>query len=130
MRAGRGPIMVVVLLICAGALLALPKFGSEFLPEFREGHFVLQIQMAPGTSLPEMLRMGAAISDRIAQEQEHCHRGSSRSGRAEQGEDTWGPHRCEFHVELKRHLRAKQEEGMGKEIRGHSRTISRAFNLR
>src|SRR6202040_969676 len=50
--------ILVVLLICAGALLKLPKLGSELLPEFREGHFVLQVQAVPGTSLAETLRVG------------------------------------------------------------------------
>src|SRR5947207_718360 len=52
------------LVLFAGALATLPFFGGEFLPEFREGHFVLQISATPGTSLPEMLRLG----QRIAQE--------------------------------------------------------------
>jgi Cu/Ag efflux pump CusA len=37
-------------------------------------------------------------------------------GRAESGEDTWGTHRYEFHVELKR-LSGEEEEGMSGEIR-------------
>ena len=30
-------------------------------------------------------------------------------GRAEQGEDTWEPNRCEFHVELKKNVPGKQQ---------------------
>jgi len=108
-------IMLAVLLVCLGALLALPKFGSEFLPEFREGHFVLQIQMTPGTSLPEMLRVGQLISSELLKNNKIATV-EEQIGRAEQGEDTWGPQRCEFHVELKR-LSGEEEEGMSKEIR-------------
>ncbi len=108
-------IMVVVLLICVGALLMLPNFGSEFLPEFREGHFVLQVQMTPGTSLPEMLRMGREVSQKLLEIKEIATV-EQQAGRAESGEDTWGPQRCEFHVELKR-LKAEEEEGMADKIR-------------
>src|SRR4029078_11959757 len=55
-------IVLVVLLCCAGAATRLPFFGQDFLPEFREGHFVLQVFTAPGTSLQEMLRTGELIS--------------------------------------------------------------------
>src|SRR5262249_1191902 len=35
-------IIVLVVLLCAAAATRLPFFGGEFLPDFREGHFVLQ----------------------------------------------------------------------------------------
>ena len=40
--------MFVALAICAGALFLLPRLGDDFLPEFREGHFVLRCRR-PGT---------------------------------------------------------------------------------
>jgi CzcA family heavy metal efflux pump len=83
------------------AIAALPFVGGTFMPDFREGHFVLQVSSSlPGTSLDQMLDIGRRISadvlalpyvDTIEQE----------VGRAEMSEDTWGPHQCEFHVELK-----------------------------
>ena len=36
--------------LCVAAVGLLSRFGAEFLPEFREGHFVLQIATVPGTS--------------------------------------------------------------------------------
>ncbi|PYK59571.1 MAG: CusA/CzcA family heavy metal efflux RND transporter, partial [Verrucomicrobia bacterium] len=97
-RAPRTIIGVALVLFIATAA-TLPFFGGEFLPSFREGHFVLQISATPGTSLPEMLRLG----ERIAQEllkNPHIKTVEQQIGRAEMGEDTWGPHRSEFHVEL------------------------------
>ena len=44
-------------------------------------------------------------------------------GRAEQGEDTWGPHRCEFHVELKPMSPGEGQEKVMDEIRRHARRI-------
>src|SRR5204863_3650952 len=103
------------LVLFAGALATLPFFGGEFLPEFREGHFVLQISATPGTSLPEMLRLG----ERIAQELLRNRRIKTveqQIGRAEMGEDTWGPHRSEFHVELNP-MSAGEEAAVQDEIR-------------
>lgn len=113
----RGPfvVMALVAIICVGALLMLPHFGSEFLPEFREGHFVVHVDMAPGTSLPEMLRVGTAISNELLKNK-NISTVEQQAGRAEAGEDTFGTHSCEFHIELKT-LSGEEAEGMGGEIR-------------
>ena len=109
------PIVVAVALLCLLALARLPFMGGEFLPEFREGHFVLQVSTTPGTSLPEMLRVGKQISTALLQNP-RIATVELQAGRAEQGEDTWGPHRSEFHVELKP-LSGEEEEHIGEEIR-------------
>jgi CzcA family heavy metal efflux pump len=82
------------------ALATLPFFGGEFLPEFREGHFVAHVQMIPGTSLPEMKRLGARISQAVLANPAIQTVGH-QIGRAELGEDTWGPNKSELHVEMK-----------------------------
>ena len=109
-------IIALVVVVCLGAVARLPYFGQGLLPEFREGHFVLQVSAVPGTSLPEMLRIGTEISTALLQ---HTNIATveQQVGRAEQGEDTWGPHRSEFHVELKP-LPGEEQEAMEKEIRG------------
>ena len=100
-RVARRPreVMTVVAGLCAAALLALPLFGGEFLPDFREGHFVLQVSALPGTSLEEMRRIGTSVSEALLK-LSSIATASQQIGRAERGEDTWGPHRSEFHVEL------------------------------
>ena len=108
-------VMVAVVLVCIAAATRVPFFGGEFLPEFREGHRVLQITAAPGTSLPEMLRLGTRISEELLRNP-HIDTVEQQVGRAELGEDPWGPHRCEFHVELKR-LPGEEEEKVTDEIR-------------
>ncbi len=107
-------IMVAVAVVCLGALTLLPQVG-EFLPEFREGHFVLQVSTAPGTSLVEMLRVGKRISDELLKNK-NIATIEQQAGRAEQGEDTWPPHRSEFHVELQP-ISGKDEQKMADEIR-------------
>ena len=56
----------------------------------REGHFVLQVSAAPGTSLPEMLRIGQQVSDGLLADK-RIATVEQQVGRAEQGEDTFGP---------------------------------------
>ena len=82
------------------AVATLPFFGGEFLPDFREGHFVVQLTMAPGTSLEEMKRLGTQISAELKKIPQ-IKSVEEQIGRAEGGEDTWGTHRAEMHVELK-----------------------------
>lgn len=97
------------------AAAALPFFGSELMPPFREGHFVVQALAAPGTSLTAMKTLGArvagdlvAIPGVVTVEQ--------TMGRAESGEDTWEPNRSEFHIELK-HMSGRAEGGIQAAIR-------------
>jgi len=110
-------IIAVVLLICLLALTRVPVLlgTGEFLPEFREGHFVLQVFAAPGTSIPEMLRMGRHISSELLKNN-NIATVEQQVGRAELGEDPWGPHRCEFHVELKT-MASEEQEKIAEDIR-------------
>ena len=51
-------------MVAAG--VALPFLGGTFMPDFREGHFVMQVSSSiPGTSLDEMLDVGKRISAEI-----------------------------------------------------------------
>src|SRR5271165_2773512 len=56
-------VAAVLLLMVAAALATLPFLGGTFMPDFREGHFVMQVSSATtGTSLEEMLALGKRIS--------------------------------------------------------------------
>ncbi|HEY2780805.1 MAG TPA: efflux RND transporter permease subunit [Steroidobacteraceae bacterium] len=101
---------VVLIGLVIAALAALPFLGGTFMPEFREGHFVLQVSSsAAGTSLETMLDVGKRISaDVLALP--YIKSIEQQVGRAELGEDTWGPHRTEFHVELKADAKVDQHE--------------------
>ena len=93
-------IIFLALVSFIAALATLPFFGGEFLPAFREGHFVVGLTMAPGTSLAEMKRLGTQISEELLKIPQ-IKSVEEQIGRAEGGEDTWGTHRGEMHVELK-----------------------------
>jgi CzcA family heavy metal efflux pump len=94
-------VAAVLLGMVVAAIAVLPFVGGTFMPDFKEGHFVLQVSSSiTGTSLDEMLDVGKRISaDVLALP--YVQSIEQQVGRAELGEDTWGPHRSEFHVELK-----------------------------
>ncbi len=103
------------LLLCLGAAATLPFFGGEFLPEFREGHFIVHMAAIPGTSLEESLRVGHEVTAELLKNP-HIRSVSQQAGRAEQGEDTWGTHYSELHVDLQPLADEEAEAVMG-EIR-------------
>jgi len=100
-NASRHPRAVIAFAValCLGAAATLPFFGGEFLPEFREGHFIVHMAAIPGTSLEESLRMGRQVTEELLKNP-HIRSVSQQAGRAEQGEDTFGPHYSEWHVDL------------------------------
>ncbi len=108
-------LIALVLVLCVLAATRLQFFGGGFLPEFREGHLVLQVSAAPGTSLDEMLRLGTLISQRLLSNT-NIATVEQQVGRAEQGEDTFPPSRCEFHVELKP-VPGEEQEKIADDIR-------------
>lgn len=110
------PVLGLVALVCVLALSRLPFLGGEFLPEFREGHFVLGVSTAPGASLAETMRIGRHISEELLKNP-NIATVEQQIGRAEQGEDTWGPQQSEFHVELKPDLPGKVQAQVEEEIR-------------
>ena len=109
-------ILGALVLVGGACWIGATKFGGQLLPDFREGHFVVQVTARPGTSLGEMLRQGERISTMMLANK-HIATVEQQVGRAEAGEDTWGPHKSEFHVELKRGTTPDQEVETQKALR-------------
>jgi CzcA family heavy metal efflux pump len=86
-------------LVCVAASATLPFFGATFLPEFREGHYLVHMSAVPGTSLDESFRLGAEVT-RALRRDPRVRSVAQRIGRAELSEDTWGTHYTEFEVDL------------------------------
>jgi len=97
-RAPRLTIGIVALMV-AGAAATIPFFGGEFLPEFREGHLVLHQAAVPGTSLEHSIEMGKRVTAELLKDKRIISV-AQQAGRAELGEDTFGPNYSEMHVEL------------------------------
>jgi CzcA family heavy metal efflux pump len=85
--------------VVVGAAGLLPFLGGEFLPELREHHLVVHVTAAPGESIASMRELGERLSRRLLALPGFRSIGH-QIGRAEQGEDTWGPNRSEMHIEL------------------------------
>jgi Cu/Ag efflux pump CusA len=85
--------------VCVAAAATLPFFGATFLPEFREGHYLIHMSAVPGTSLDESFRLGARVTEALRRDP-RVRSVAQRIGRAELSEDTWGTHYTEFEVDL------------------------------
>jgi len=103
----------VIIFIVAG-LATLPFLKGGFLPELREGHYLVHFSAIPGTSLQESLRLGRQVTFELLKIP-YVRSVAQRAGRAE-ADDTFGTHSSEFEVDLKP-LKAKQAELAQSEIR-------------
>ncbi len=102
-------VMILILVLAVATAAQLRRFGGEFLPQFREGHFVVHMNTAPGTSLGASRQLGAVAAKELLA-QEHILTVPEQIGRAELGEDPWGPHRGEFHINITRDLGGGEDE--------------------
>ncbi len=101
-RVERHPRVVIaaVAVLTLGGLAVLPFFGGGFVPELKEGHFVVHMTAVPGTSLAESLRMGGKLSKLLLALPEVRAVGQ-RVGRADAADDIMGTHSSEIEVDLK-----------------------------
>jgi Cu/Ag efflux pump CusA len=90
----------VVLLICSLAMV--PFFGRSFLPEFREGNFIIALNTLPGTSLQESMRLGSIITENLTDKSKYPEVISvaQRAGRSELDEDAQPPNFSEFDLTI------------------------------
>jgi CzcA family heavy metal efflux pump len=98
-RQPRATIAAGILVTVAGCA-ALPFFGGSFIPELKEGHFIVHMSAVPGTSIAESLRLGGFVTAALKQ-LPVVRAVAQRVGRAEQSDDTLGTHNSEFDIDLK-----------------------------
>jgi CzcA family heavy metal efflux pump len=92
-------VMIVTALCLSAGIGALPLIGGEFLPQLREGHYVLHMSAVPGTSEQESLRVGSRVAREVLRI-DGVKSVAQWVGRAENGADTFGTHYSEFEVEV------------------------------
>jgi CzcA family heavy metal efflux pump len=95
-----GLVIAAAAVLCAGAIAILPLFGGSFLPEMQEPELVLHMVGIPGTSIEESVRVGDRVTRLLAKDP-HIRSIAQRVGRAELGDDTFGPQISEFDIRLR-----------------------------
>jgi CzcA family heavy metal efflux pump len=113
-RRPRTLIIGVVLLSVAG-IAVIPFLSASFLPELKEGHFIIHMSAVPGTSLAESLRIGRRVTAELLKTP-FVRSVAQRAGRAERADDILGTQDSEFEVDLKP-LNGNQAEIAEAEIR-------------
>ena len=81
------------------SLALLPYFGLSFLPEFREGNYIIAMTTLPGTSLQESMRLGALVRQDLLKYPQVVSI-DQRAGRSDLDEDAQPPNFSEFDVRL------------------------------
>src|SRR5579859_1690794 len=101
-----------VVVVTILGMVALPFFSTSFLPELREGHYIVHMQSVPGSSLEDSLRVGREVAAALLK-LPFVRSVAQRVGRAELSEDTWGPHYSEIEVDLKPIGGSQEEQDLG-----------------
>lgn len=81
------------------AIISISNLNHKFLPELREGHYIVHTSSIPGTSLQESIRIGTQLTKQFLQIP-GIESVSQWAGRAERGADTFGSHYSEYEVRL------------------------------
>ncbi len=91
--------MAAVVLLCTAGLAIIPSLGTQFLPELREGHYIVHTTAIPGTSLERSIQAGNQLTDKFLKIP-GVRSVSQWAGRAERSADTYGSHYSEFEIDL------------------------------
>jgi CzcA family heavy metal efflux pump len=94
-----GRVISASIIACLLGSLVLFNLGNKFLPELREGHYIVHTASIPGTSLAESIRIGSSLTKQFLQIP-GVRSVSQWAGRAERGADTYGSHYSEYEVRL------------------------------
>ncbi len=92
-------VLLIGIGICLLAFFTLFNLEHKFLPELREGHFIVHTTSIPGTSLQESIRIGTRLTKQFLSIP-GVESVSQWAGRAERGADTYGSHYSEYEVRL------------------------------
>ncbi len=94
-----GLVLAVVVGVSAAVFSTVPLLGTSFIPELKEGHYVIQMTLAPGSSLEASTSIGARIAASL-RSVPHVRLVSQRTGRAARSTDVFGPFYNEIDVDL------------------------------
>ncbi len=94
-----GLVISVIAALCIAAVATLPFLGGSFIPALKEGHYIVHMAAAPGTSLAESMRIGREISAALSTIP-GVRLVAQRAGRAAEVVDPVGVNTSEFGVDL------------------------------
>ncbi|MEJ2700730.1 MAG: efflux RND transporter permease subunit, partial [Desulfuromonadales bacterium] len=95
-----GIVFTVAAVLCLGAFALLPFTEGEFLPQLREGHFIVHMRAVPGTSLGQSLALGKRVTEAVLKIP-GVRSVAQRAGRAEKNSDPQAVFSSELDVDLK-----------------------------
>ncbi len=101
-------ITVFVAILCVAALATLPFLNGNFIPELREGHYIVHMGLAPGTSLAESMHIGTQVSKALIRIP-GVRLVAQRAGRASEVVDPVGVQLSEYEVDLQPMSSHKQD---------------------
>jgi len=110
------PVLAIVAIGVAAALMLYPRMGKDFLPAFREETALIAVTSAPGTSLPEMNRISDVLEQQILAVPE-VRKVGRRLGRAERGDHVVPVSTVEFDVDF------RTEEGSAVRVRSRKQIL-------
>ena len=109
-------VFTITILFCLLGLSVLPGVGGQFIPNLREGHYIVHTSSISGTSLQESIRVGNQLT-KLFLDVPGIVSVSQWAGRAERGADTFGSHYSEFEVDLDHELNGTEQQRVLDEIR-------------
>ena len=95
-----GAVAVAVAVLCVASLLVLPFLQQQFLPQLREGHYIVHMRLAPGASLRASQDLGAHVTQSLLSIP-GVRSVAQRTGRATRVADPSPTFANEFEVDLK-----------------------------
>lgn len=95
------PIIAVMILLFGGSIWLFSRLGGEFIPTLEEGDFAVEISMAQGTSLSQMVQ-STTLAEKIIKEQfPEVRQAVTRIGSAEIPTDPMPVERADMLISLK-----------------------------
>lgn len=94
-----GLVLAIVVGVSAAVFSVVPLLGTSFIPDLKEGHYVIQMTLAPGSSLEASTSVGAKIAGLLGRVP-NVRLVAQRAGRAARASDVFGPFYNEIDVDL------------------------------
>ncbi|MDE3152834.1 MAG: efflux RND transporter permease subunit [Gemmatimonadota bacterium] len=95
-----GVLLAGVGVLAVIAAVLVPQLGGAFIPQLKEGSYIVHMNAVPGTSLEQSIALGDSVTAALLR-LPYVRSVAQQAGRAELGEDIVGPNSSELDVELK-----------------------------